>query len=163
MSAAHGLPLPEEALMAERLFDEGDFVQAAAAFEDAARRDRSHRDALTLRAAESWREEGRIEDARPLLSKLRLERLSSEEALRADLLRAELALLDRDSQRALGHAVDTVVYRPRRPARAFSFPAGPSICSIQSAVRRSRRARRPCSPTFQHATKRKTPPPSVHY
>lgn len=94
-------PLPEEALMAERLFDEGDFVQAAAAFEDAARRDRSHRDALTLRAAESWREEGRIEDARPLLSKLRLDRLSSEEALRADLLRAELALLDRDSQRAL--------------------------------------------------------------
>lgn len=94
-------PLPEEALIAERLFEEGDFVQAAAAFEDAARRDRAHRDALTLRAAESWREEGRINDARPLLAKIRMDRLSSDEALRANLLRAELALQDREPQVAL--------------------------------------------------------------
>ncbi|MEZ5455954.1 MAG: penicillin-binding protein activator [Lysobacteraceae bacterium] len=114
-------PLPDEALVAERLFDEGDFVQAAAAFDDAARRDRSHRDALTLRAAESWREEGRIDEARPLLARLRMERLVGDEALRSNLLRAELALMDRDAQLALDSLSTPAAAVPESLRERFHF------------------------------------------
>ncbi|MCG6118654.1 MAG: penicillin-binding protein activator [Aquimonas sp.] len=83
-----------EALTAERLYADGDFPAAAQAFVDAASRSRSQRDALTLRAAEAWREDGRIERAAPLLGQIDSRRLGPDEALRLDLLRAELALVE---------------------------------------------------------------------
>lgn len=87
--------------MAERLYAEGDFPMAAQAFLDAARRSRAQRDALTLRAAEAWREDGQIEEARTLVPMIGERRLDIDGLLRLNLLRAELALMDRDPQRAL--------------------------------------------------------------
>ncbi len=87
--------------MAERLFAEGDFPAAAQAFLDAARRSRAQRDLLTLRAAEAWREDGQIEEARTLVAMIGERRLDADGLLRLNLLRAELALIDRDPQRAL--------------------------------------------------------------
>jgi outer membrane PBP1 activator LpoA protein len=87
--------------MAERLYAEGDFPAAAQAFLDAARRSRAQRDLLTLRAAEAWREDGQIEEARALLPMIGERRLDADGLLRINLLRAELALLDRDPQRTL--------------------------------------------------------------
>jgi len=90
-----------EVQAAERLFAEGEFPAAAQAFLDAARSSRRQRDALTLRAAEAWRENGEIERARPLLETLNERRLLADELLRLNLLRAELALIERQPQRAL--------------------------------------------------------------
>lgn len=87
--------------MAERLYAEGDFPMAAQAFLDAAKRSRAQRDLLTLRAAEAWREDGQIEQARPLVEGMGERRLDADGLLRLNLLRAELALADRDPQRAL--------------------------------------------------------------
>lgn len=87
--------------MAERLYAEGDFPMAAQAFLDAAKRSRAQRDLLTLRAAEAWREDGRIEEARPLVPMIGERRLDADGLLRLNLLRAELALADREPQRAL--------------------------------------------------------------
>jgi uncharacterized protein len=90
-----------EVQAAERLYAEGEFPAAAQAFLDAARGSRSQRDVLTLRAAEAWRENAEIERARPLLEGISERRLLADELLRLNLLRAELALLDRQPQRAL--------------------------------------------------------------
>jgi outer membrane PBP1 activator LpoA protein len=93
-------PSPE-VQMAERLYAEGDFPAAAQAFLDAGQRSRSQRDALTLRAAEAWREDGQIEQARALVEVIGERRLQPDELQRLNLLRAELAVLDRQPQRAL--------------------------------------------------------------
>lgn len=90
-----------EVQAAERLYAEGEFPAAAQAFLDAARSSRRQRDALTLRAAEAWRENGEIERARPLIETLNERRLLADELLRLNLLRAELALIERQPQRAL--------------------------------------------------------------
>lgn len=87
--------------MAERLYAEGDFPAAAQAYLDAARRSRAQRDLLTLHAAEAWREDGQIEEARTLVNTIGERRLDADGLLRLNLLRAELALQDRDPQRAL--------------------------------------------------------------
>ncbi|MFY8133787.1 MAG: penicillin-binding protein activator, partial [Aquimonas sp.] len=87
--------------MAERLYAEGDFPMAAQAFLDAAKRSRAQRDLLTLRAAEAWREDGQIEQARPLVANVGERRLDADGLLRLNLLRAEIAIADRDPQRAL--------------------------------------------------------------
>jgi outer membrane PBP1 activator LpoA protein len=90
-----------EVLAAERLYAEGEFPAAAQAFLDAASGSRRQRDALTLRAAEAWRENGEIERARPLIDQVNERRLLADELLRLNLLRAELALIERQPQRAL--------------------------------------------------------------
>jgi outer membrane PBP1 activator LpoA protein len=92
---------PETALQAERLYAEGAYASAAQAFLDAAAERRSLRDVYRLRAAEAWREEGELDAARQALEGVTARRLSGDEALRLDLLQAELALDRGDASAAL--------------------------------------------------------------
>ncbi|MCW8806561.1 MAG: penicillin-binding protein activator [Rhodanobacter sp.] len=58
-------------------------------------------DGYRLLAAEAWRQEGQIERAAPTLAQIRRPRLTGDEPLRFDLLRAELALSRHDAATAL--------------------------------------------------------------
>jgi outer membrane PBP1 activator LpoA protein len=124
-SACGGMPTrgqaSPEVQAAERLYAEGDFPAAAAAFLDAARGSRSARASLTLRAAEAWREDGRIEQARPLLAEINTRRMTADELLRVNLLGAELALIDRDPQRALDLLAAPVEAAPERQRDRIHF------------------------------------------
>ncbi|MGN6656111.1 MAG: penicillin-binding protein activator [Rhodanobacter sp.] len=86
---------------ASALAQQGQFDQAAQAWLQLAAQSSAHADSYRLQAAEAWRQEGRIEQAAPVLGKIRRERLSGDEPLRLDLLRAELALDQHDARTAL--------------------------------------------------------------
>ena len=86
---------------AATLAQQGQFDQAAQAYLDLAAQFPGHTDSYQLLAAEAWRQEGQIGRAAPVLAKIRRERLSGDEPLRLDLLRAELALGQHDAQTAL--------------------------------------------------------------
>ncbi|HRN60723.1 MAG TPA: penicillin-binding protein activator, partial [Chiayiivirga sp.] len=59
--------MPDAAQAAERDFAAGEYARAAEGFLEAAAWSRSQRDALRLRAAEAWREEGDLERAGKVL------------------------------------------------------------------------------------------------
>jgi outer membrane PBP1 activator LpoA protein len=86
---------------AAALAQQGQFDQAAQAYLTLATQSPGHADSYRLLAAEAWREEGQIERAAPALDSIKRQRLSGDEPLRLDLLRAELALSRRDAQTAL--------------------------------------------------------------
>jgi len=86
---------------ASALAQQGQFDQAAQAWLQLAAQSSARADSYRLQAAEAWRQEGRIEQAAPVLDKIRRERLSGDEPLRLDLLRAELALDQHDARTAL--------------------------------------------------------------
>ncbi len=86
---------------AAALAQQGQFDQAAQAYLNLATQSPGRADSYQLLAAEAWRQEGQIERAIPVLDKIRRERLSGDEPLRLDLLRAELALDQHDAQTAL--------------------------------------------------------------
>ncbi|THD07585.1 penicillin-binding protein activator [Rhodanobacter lindaniclasticus] len=86
---------------ASALAQQGQFDQAAQAWLQLATQSSAHADSYRLQAAEAWRQEGRIEQAAPVLGKIRRERLNGDEPLRLDLLRAELALDQHDARTAL--------------------------------------------------------------
>ncbi len=105
LAACAGMPAreePETARIAEALFREGDLRGAAEAWLDAAEADRRQRDRYLLRAGEVWREEGDADAARAALAQVDQRRLDAGDALRLDLLRAELALQAGDPSAALG-------------------------------------------------------------
>ena len=85
---------------ASALAQQGQFDQAAQAWLQLATQSSAHADSYRLQAAEAWRQEGRIEQAAPVLGKIRRERLNGDEPLRLDLLRAELALDQHDARTA---------------------------------------------------------------
>src|SRR6185437_13509266 len=60
-----------------------------------------HADHYRLLAAETWREEGRIDDAAPTLGQIKRANLQGDDAVRFDLLRADLALRHHDAATAL--------------------------------------------------------------
>jgi len=93
--------LPAGAQQAEAHYRAGEFQLAAQAFLDAADGSRSNRDYYRLRAAESWREEGMLDDAAAALVDIRGRGLNEDERLRLQLLQGELALADGQPQRAL--------------------------------------------------------------
>lgn len=104
LAACAGMPArdePESARIAEALFREGDLRGAAQAWLDAAESDRRQRDRHLLRAAEAWREDGDADAARAALAQIDARRLDAGDALRLDLLRAELALQAGDPSAAL--------------------------------------------------------------
>lgn len=80
---------------------QGQFDQAAQAYLALATQFSGHADSYQLLAAEAWRQEGQIGRAAPVLARIKRERLSGDEPLRLDLLRAELALSLNDAQTAL--------------------------------------------------------------
>ena len=86
---------------ADALARQGQFEQAAQAYLGLASQSRGRADSYRLQAAEAWRQEGQIERAAETLAVIRRERLSGDEPLRLDLLRAELALKQNDAITAL--------------------------------------------------------------
>jgi outer membrane PBP1 activator LpoA protein len=84
--------MPDEAQRAEALLRDGEFAAAAEAFLEAAGRARADRDYYRLRAAEALRELGDADGARHIVDGIAAGRLDEIEALRLQLLRAELAL-----------------------------------------------------------------------
>ena len=86
---------------ADALAQQGQFAQAAQAYLALADQSPGRADSYRLQAAEAWRQEGRIERAAPILAGIKRQRLSDDEALRFDLLRAELALDQHDAATAL--------------------------------------------------------------
>ena len=95
---------PAEIAAAQRaagLMQQGQFDQAAQAYLTLATQSSGHADSYRLQAAEAWRQEGQIERAGPTLASIKRQRLSGDEPLQFDLLRAELALDQHDVPTAL--------------------------------------------------------------
>ncbi|MEO6925830.1 MAG: penicillin-binding protein activator [Rhodanobacter sp.] len=86
---------------AAALAQQGRFDQAAQAYLNLAAQSAGHADSYRLLAAETWRQEGQLARATSVLDQIKRERLSGDEPLRLDLLRAELALNQHDAQTAL--------------------------------------------------------------
>ncbi len=84
----------------EALFRDGDLRAAAVAFVDAANSNRRDRNALLLRAAEAWRENGDRDAVASVIVQIDPRKLSGEQPLRYSLLKAELALDAGDSSAA---------------------------------------------------------------
>ncbi|MGQ0800050.1 MAG: penicillin-binding protein activator [Pseudomarimonas sp.] len=81
----------------EALFRDGDLRAAAVAFVDAANSNRRERNALLLRAAEAWRENGDRDAVASVIVQIDARKLSGDQPLRYTLLKAELALDAGDS------------------------------------------------------------------
>lgn len=88
-------------LAAERDYASGEFARAAQGFLDAAEDQRSQRDILRLRAAEAWREEGRMERAAEALQGISTRRMDADAQQRLSLLQAEIALAHQQPAQAL--------------------------------------------------------------
>ena len=86
---------------ADALAQQGQFAQAAQAYQALADQSPGHADSYRLQAAEAWRQEGQIERTAPILAGIKRQRLSDDEPLRFDLLQAELALDQHDAASAL--------------------------------------------------------------
>ncbi|HEX8779188.1 MAG TPA: penicillin-binding protein activator [Rhodanobacter sp.] len=86
---------------AAALARQGQFDQAVQAYLALAAQYGSHADHYRLLAAETWREEGRVEDATPTLAQIKRANLQGDDAVRFDLLRADLALRHHDAATAL--------------------------------------------------------------
>lgn len=103
---------------AERDYERGDFARAAHGFLDAAASQRNQRDALHLRAAEAWRQEGDLDRADAVLRDISTRRLDADALQRLALLQAEIALHRQQPEQALSlldQAAPTLAqrYRPR--------------------------------------------------
>ncbi|MDQ6647812.1 MAG: penicillin-binding protein activator, partial [Pseudomonadota bacterium] len=101
MSAQRSPAEISAAQSADALARQGQFEQAAQAYLALASQSGSHADSYRLQAAEAWRQEGQIERAADTLAAINRDRLSDDEPLRLDLLRAELALKRNDAATAL--------------------------------------------------------------
>jgi len=88
------------AQQADELARQGQFDQAAQAYLNLAQQSGTP-DHYRLLAAETYRQEGTLDRAAPLLTQIRRERLQADEPVRFDLLRAELALDKHDAHSAL--------------------------------------------------------------
>jgi outer membrane PBP1 activator LpoA protein len=86
---------------AAALAQQGRFDQAAQAYLAMASQYGGHADHYRVLAAEAWREEGRIEAAAPTLAQIKRASLQGDDAVRFDLLRADLALRHHDAATAL--------------------------------------------------------------
>lgn len=86
---------------AAALAQQGQLEQAAQAYLALAGQYGTHADRYRLLAAEAWREEGRIASAAPTLAQIKRANLAGTDAVRFDLLRAELALRQHDAATAL--------------------------------------------------------------
>jgi outer membrane PBP1 activator LpoA protein len=97
-------PSPAEAAAADgaaALSRQGHFDQSAQAWLALASQYGDRADHYRVLAAEAWREEGRIDAAAPTLAQIKRENLRGDDAVRFDLLRADLALHRHDAATAL--------------------------------------------------------------
>lgn len=86
---------------AANLANQGQLDRAAQAYQALAAQTSSRADHYTLLAAEAYREENALDRAAPLVAGIQRDRLSDDEPVRLDLLRAEIALHQRDPATAL--------------------------------------------------------------
>ncbi|MGN6382182.1 MAG: penicillin-binding protein activator [Dyella sp.] len=86
---------------ADALRQQGQFEQAAQAYLALASANAAHADSYRLNAAETYRQEGELDRAASVLADVRRERLTDDEPVRLDLLRAEIALHHGDPRAAL--------------------------------------------------------------
>lgn len=86
---------------AATLARQGKFEQAAQAYLALAQTSPGRNDQYRLLAAEAYRQEGRLDQAAPLLTQIKRQRLTDDEPVRLDLLQAEWALTQHDPHRAL--------------------------------------------------------------
>ena len=86
---------------AANLAGQGQFDQAAQAYLALATQTPSRADHYKLLAAEAYREENALDRAAPLVTGIQRDRLADDEPVRLDLLRAEIALRQRDPATAL--------------------------------------------------------------
>ena len=91
---------PGIALDAEQAYQQGDFDRAAQAFLQLAETHSGDRAHYRLRAAEAYHENGESDAVAQTLEGIKAKRLSSEEAVRYNLLEAEVALNRHDAARA---------------------------------------------------------------
>lgn len=109
---------------ARALYEEGDFVGAAAEYERLAGANRRTRDALLLAAAEALREEGDHARVAAVAQRIRRDRLAPAQQVRLDLLAAETALANGDPERALSIAtMPDASLSPAQRARAREIRA----------------------------------------
>jgi outer membrane PBP1 activator LpoA protein len=97
---------------ADAMAQQGQFDQAAQAYLALAGQSRARADGYRLKAAEAWRQEGQIDRATDTLAVIKRERLTGDEPLRLDLLRAELALKHDDFASAMRLTAQTHVMVP---------------------------------------------------
>ena len=101
---ANTKPSPAEIAAADgaaALSRQGQFDQSAQAWLALASQYGDRADHYRVLAAEAWSEEGRIDAAAPTLAKIKRENLRGNDAVRFDLLRANLALHHHDAATAL--------------------------------------------------------------
>ncbi|GAB3781677.1 penicillin-binding protein activator [Dyella agri] len=120
-------PSPAEVSAADgaaSLARQGEFDQAAQAYLALAGQYGGHADHYRLLAAEAWREEGRIETAGPALAQIKRNNLQGDDAVRFDLLRADLALRHQDPATALRLTTQPTVAVPDKlQVRLFELRA----------------------------------------
>jgi outer membrane PBP1 activator LpoA protein len=98
----HGTPPPSGGTQAaQALYTKGQFDQAAQAYLALAAQDDEYRDYYRLLAAEAYRQEGSLDKSVPILDQVRRTHLEGEDALRYDMLKAEIALKNKDGAAAL--------------------------------------------------------------
>ncbi|RUL76650.1 penicillin-binding protein activator [Dyella choica] len=86
---------------AANLAGQGQFDQAAQAYMALAAQTPSRTDHYKLLATEAYREENALDRAAPIVSAIDRDKLADDEPVRLDLLRAEIALRQRDASTAL--------------------------------------------------------------
>lgn len=86
---------------ADDLARQGQFAQAAQAYLALAAQSRGRADSYRLQAAEAWRQEGQIARVGSLVAQIDRTRLSGDQPIRLDLLKAEFALTRHDPTTAL--------------------------------------------------------------
>ncbi|GLQ50718.1 penicillin-binding protein activator [Dyella flava] len=86
---------------ADDLARQGQFDRAAQAYLTLAAQSPSRADHYNLLAAEAYRQEGALDRAAPIVASIRRKSLADDEPVRLDLLRAEIALRQRDPAMAL--------------------------------------------------------------
>ena len=110
-------PSPAETSAADSaaaLTRQGQFDQAVQAYLAMASQYGDRADHYRLLAAEAWREEGRIDDAAPTLAQIKRANLQGDDAVRFDLLRADLALRHHDAATALRLTTQPTVAVPNK-------------------------------------------------
>ncbi|WP_082583074.1 penicillin-binding protein activator [Frateuria sp. Soil773] len=111
------------AQQAGELARQGQFDQAAQAYLNLAQQSGAP-DAYRLLAAETYRQEGALDRAEPLLTQIRRDRLRNDEPVRFDLLRAEVALAHHDAHSALQLTTQpTLAVPPALQLRLFELRA----------------------------------------
>jgi outer membrane PBP1 activator LpoA protein len=101
-----------DAQHAAALAQQGQFEPAAQAYLALAAQSSARADSYRLLAAEAWWQEGQLGRAGPTLDSIKRQRLTADEPIRLDLLRAELALSHNDTATALQLTTQTNVSVP---------------------------------------------------